>query len=576
MEQFRQFSWKGVTILAKMDEETEYLTSLPRRSRFVVIVLLSFCFISFVFLYASSSKPTVNSIDDLKKAWNMGQYNVHRLADQENKHKSPSDITHAQSSTYRFGPSSGLVVSKGATLRLVIEARDRAGKQTKRGGDMWYATLNSLKPKASTAGKVSDNDDGTYDVTFYAGWEGVARIDIILVHPKEACSFVEKKVWPTEDRVVWVGTFRVKDQSKEDHTETCVLRRNETNWAKKCEYWYPSEIGGTMLICGKPEDEERWTCDDLYALKSLDARIALAASELIEGKEYLFEGENVMQIVDEGPKHIQIEGATDQQVVPALLPPCQPGLQAPGNSEGYWLNDQWHSLRCQNFQWGVNDSKAQEASRCLRGKEVYFLGDTTARQWFEAFQESIGLKFFLRNDDAHYRFLRHHPSLNLSVLYQARPLLTTSSKVPFEEVQFEVDVLDSLKNPKCNYIIFLSLWSDTNWDRPSFTKRLNLTKEAIERLTVRCPEARVVVRSPHPVAHGTFETSAYADNILLFGIKDLMTETFRNTQASFLDVWDMSLAYPSPNKRDMPHEVTQQGVNLFMSYVCQSSTRSDT
>ncbi|XP_022098569.1 NXPE family member 1-like [Acanthaster planci] len=569
MEQVREFSWKGLTVLAKMDEETEFLTTLPRKSRFVVLLLLCFCFVTFVFLYALSPRSTVHSIDDLKKAWHMGQYNIHRLNIEEKTLKSPSNITHAQSSIYRFDHSSGLVVSKGDILRLVIEARDVAGKRTTTGGDMWYATLNSLNPKASTAGKVVDNGDGTYEVTFYVGWEGVARIDIILVHPKEACTFVEQKVWPAEDRVVWLGTYKAKREPRnKEYTQTCVLRRNETDWGNMCEYWYPKQIGETLLICGKPTDKKRWTCNDLNALKSLDARIELAASELIEGKEYLFDNENIMQIVEDGPKHIKIEGMKRQQVVEAL-PPCRPGLKAP-SSEGYWLNDQWHSLRCQNFQWGANASKSQEASWCLRGKEVYFLGDTTARQWFEAFQESIGLKFFLRNDDAHYRFFRHHPSLNLSVLYQARPLLMTSFQVPFEEVQFEVDLLDSLKNTKCNYIVLLSPWSDTNWDRASFTERLNLMKDAIERLTVRCPEARVVVRGPHPVEHTTFKSSTYAENILLLKIRDLMAKIFRYSSASFLDVWDMGLAYPSPNKRDMPNEVIQQGVNLFMSYVCQN------
>ena len=59
MDQVYEFTWKGVTILAKMDEQAELKTSLPRRSRFVVIVVLCFCFVSFMFLYTTSTKPTV-------------------------------------------------------------------------------------------------------------------------------------------------------------------------------------------------------------------------------------------------------------------------------------------------------------------------------------------------------------------------------------------------------------------------------------------------------------------------------------------------------------------------------------
>ena len=180
------------------------------------------------------------------------------------------------------------MIPKGTIFRMVIEARDLAGKRTTHGGDMWYATLNSLKPKASTSGQVIDNGDGTYDVLFYAGWEGVAKIDIILAHPKEACAFVQEKVWPVQDRAVWAGVFMVKGRRKA-HTTTCLLRRNGTEWGNKCEYWYPQEMGDTMLVCGKPEDKDTWSCDDLYSVGIMKARIELAASELIEGKEYLFE-----------------------------------------------------------------------------------------------------------------------------------------------------------------------------------------------------------------------------------------------------------------------------------------------
>lgn len=193
-------------------------------------------------------------------------------------------------SPLRILDSSGLVIQKGTTLRLVIEARDLAGTRTTRGGDMWFATLNSLKPKASTSGTVVDYGDGTYLVTFYAGWVGVAKIDIILAHPKEACDFVEERVWPAEERMVWSGVFRAKDGKKSKTKQTtCLLQRNGTKWDNKCKYWYPAEMGKVTLVCGKPDDKSAWSCDDLYSLGMMKARVDLTASELIQGREYLFE-----------------------------------------------------------------------------------------------------------------------------------------------------------------------------------------------------------------------------------------------------------------------------------------------
>ena len=147
----------------------------------------------------------------------------------------------------------------------------------------------------------------------------------------------------------------------------------------------------------------------------------------------------------------------------------------------------------------------------------------------------------------------------------------TSSQVPFDETRFEVDVLDSLTDRKCNYIIVLSPWSHTYWDRASFFKRLELLKEAIDRLFLKCPKVPVVVRGSHLGSHGTFKSSVYSNNIILRGIRDMIKETLGGTGISFLDSWDMSVAYPSPNRLILPMEVVQQEMYLIMSYICKSS-----
>ncbi|XP_071798422.1 NXPE family member 3-like [Asterias amurensis] len=552
-----------IGFLAKMEDQVEAVTSLSRKSRFVILVLLCICVSVLYINYTESKKPTVRSLDDLKRLWNIGQHRHDDVIDQT--HKSPPTITSAKSSSYRILDSSGLVFQKGSTLRLVIEARDLAGTRTTRGGDMWFATVNSLNPKASTSGNVVDNGDGTYLVQFYAGWVGVAKIDIILAHPKEACDFVEERVWPAEDRQVWSGVFRVQDGKKLKTTKTtCLLQRNGTKWDNTCEYWYPAEMGDTTLVCGKPEDKNTWSCDDLYSLGVMKARVDLTASELIQGKEYLFEKANVMQIVEQGPKHIKIDGTQDVRSV--SLPPCQPDLPDQ-TSEGFWFKDKWHSLRCRNTPW--HNPTVDHIAQCFKGKSVFFLGDTTARQLFEAFHEAIGLKFLLRSDDAHYRFIRHHSSLNLSVVYQARPLLTTSSQVPIGETRFETDILNNLKDQKCNSVILLSPSSHTFLDRMNFLEMVKFLKGAITDLLARCPKTPIAVRGPHPGVHGTFTSSVYGNNIILRDIRDILKETLQGTGVFFLDSWDINVAYPSPNHVVLPVDVAKQEVALFMSYVCK-------
>lgn len=50
------------------------------------------------------------------------------------------------------------------------------------------------------------------------------------------------------------------------------------------------------------------------------------------------------------------------------------------NAAGYYFNDTWRSLSGSAVQQ-FNDPSA--ITRCLRGKIVYMLGDSTLRQWYK-------------------------------------------------------------------------------------------------------------------------------------------------------------------------------------------------
>ncbi|XP_013856380.1 NXPE family member 3 [Austrofundulus limnaeus] len=53
---------------------------------------------------------------------------------------------------------------------------------------------------------------------------------------------------------------------------------------------------------------------------------------------------------------------------------------------GYYYQDVWRALDGTKVQQ-FNDSKA--VSRCLKGKVVHMYGDSTIRQWFEHFVQSL-------------------------------------------------------------------------------------------------------------------------------------------------------------------------------------------
>ena len=110
--------------------------------------------------------------------------------------------------------SPGRPVKFGDFFSVIIEAHDSYGRHSSTGGDFFCANIRSRQ--ANAAGKITDFNNGTYEVIFFAAWPGVVSIEINLVHPSETIDFIERELWPMEGRVVWTGNFKKKKAQCKD------------------------------------------------------------------------------------------------------------------------------------------------------------------------------------------------------------------------------------------------------------------------------------------------------------------------------------------------------------------------
>lgn len=62
---------------------------------------------------------------------------------------------------------------------------------------------------------------------------------------------------------------------------------------------------------------------------------------------------------------------------------CHPGLHTPVPA-GFYLNDVWTSFVCSTRHF-----TAQTTTECLKDKDIYMMGDSTMRQWFEFFAKAV-------------------------------------------------------------------------------------------------------------------------------------------------------------------------------------------
>lgn len=258
------------------------------------------------------------------------------------------------------------------------------------------------------------------------------------------------------------------------------------------------------------------------------------------------------------------------------LPACQPDLPSPPvGGLGYWRSDTWHSLVCRTKTDWANPN---EIGECLRGKDLYFLGDPTVRQWLEVLSDMMGVGFKRQHPAERDNVYRNFSRYNTSMTYRFHPLYITSKmegKQP-NKLAFEVDVLDSLESTGCNHVVVISSWVHfVLWTRESFVERVGLLRDAVLRLKARCPDVKIVVTGPHPREQPSKESRVYNNDLVSQRIGGILEDAFSQTGALYLDVWDLNLGYPSSNSLYMRRAVVKGELGMFLSYVCGENTANN-
>ncbi|XP_072020349.1 NXPE family member 4-like [Amphiura filiformis] len=264
---------------------------------------------------------------------------------------------------------------------------------------------------------------------------------------------------------------------------------------------------------------------------------------------------------DNGTYSIEIKGHGNL-VPPIDLPYCGPNLEGL-ISDGFWFDGIWTSFKCKKPSLDV-----QYVGECFRNKEVHLLGDSTLRQWGK-----LVTSLMSGHDDAD-QFVKHHVKAYNFTLTLHFNKVKMGIVYRYDLNEYEVDVLDSLRNPECNYVIVFSAgFHYVQWSREAYKDHLLHLRAASMELLARCPDVPIVFKGLHPRDH---PWDVYTDIAVSDYIIHEMLQLARNifdqpgVQIYFLETWDLALSYPSPNKVHMPyHTEKEEEVSMFLSYACQ-------
>ncbi|XP_071945541.1 NXPE family member 1-like [Antedon mediterranea] len=443
-------------------------------------------------------------------------------------------------------------VKVGDFFSVIIQARDLYSQCTS-GYDFFFATMNS-KENHNT-GKITDLKNGTYEVLFFAGWPGVINISIVLVHPSEAVYFIEQEIWPLEKRLAWKGYF---EQNKSE-TQFCSISKKALLGVDKCQYSHPLAMGETVFFCDKPMKS---SCDRLSWLQTNSPYIGSVFSKLYSSHQQLFSKSVTYARLVQGTTSIKISKEGNLPLVISRLPECRADLQMP-LSDGFWTNDVWTSLHCKTKQW-----TKQEITKCIRGKHMILMGDSTTRQWTEQLLNIMGVTKSKYTTKPNTKHIRHH-STSMMLDFYFHPYTLGSPTFYYRVGKWEYEILNNLKKKDCNYVIIVSPWAHyIQWTKDSYTERLHLLREALVRFMKRCPNAKIVVKTSHPRNHPSTNSLLYASDKIVYNIYKLFVSIFSGLGIHIIDIWDMNLSYPSMNTIHMPSPVIHQELFLMFSHIC--------
>nr|DBA22279.1 TPA: hypothetical protein GDO54_013318 [Pyxicephalus adspersus] len=436
----------------------------------------------------------------------------------------------------------------GDTLTVTVEMFNYLGERKTHGGDFLRARIFSADLGAGASGRIEDFNNGTYKIYFTLFWEGHVQISILLLHPSEGVYVLWKLRNAGFKYIIFTGQFL--NNSKEVYTE-CGFQL-DSKQKELCEY--SDNKYGEYFYCIKPQGVP---CEAFISLKSDNTPYFYLNNK----ERKMFKSSNLGL---EFPKNI---GSVDVQQCNRNLTKkeskCKIG-EDPLLPSGYFLRTQWNPVNCKRYK----PETSFAINKCLSGKMIYFLGDSTLRQWIEYIPKVIKtLKFFdMQGKGIHRTHLALDLKNNLYVKWKkhGHPFVTHSlyTVKDYSSIAREIDQLAG----GANTVIAVTLGQHFRaFPIILFIERLLKIRKAIENLLKRSPETKVIIKTEN-TREINLDVERFSD---FHGYTQylLMKEVFLGLNVGVIDAWDMTTAFGSYNAH--PSEtIIQNQINMLLSFIC--------
>ncbi|XP_041425150.1 NXPE family member 1 isoform X2 [Xenopus laevis] len=434
----------------------------------------------------------------------------------------------------------------GDSLTVQVTMFDYVGKRKTYGGDFLRARIFSPKVEAGASGRIDDLNNGLYNVHFALFWEGNVKISILLMHPSEGVAALWRARNSGYKNIIFYGQYEYR--SKKVQSE-CGFELDSDE--AKCEYGAKEDKD--FFYCIKPDNV---SCESLISVTSKER----SHTYLNTLEKTLFLRSNIGVEIPQTTESVDVMSCNRNSEV---KPKCSTGMFQPFPS-GYFLNNVWYPVFCNLSTYDPQS----HISNCLSGKKIYIMGDSTLLQWTHYIASIMNsLKFFdLHASGSFNTLLLLDTDKNVYIHWKkhGHPLLIAYAFTvkDYSTVNQEIDRLEG--GPQTVFVFSLG-----HHFRPFpitlFINRLLNTRKAIERLFLRSPDTKVIIRTEN-----TREQSVAMDRFSdFYGYiqYQLTKDIFQGLNVGIIDAWDMSIASGAFELHPSASTVKNQ-INMFLKYIC--------
>ncbi|XP_078539493.1 NXPE family member 1-like [Lissotriton helveticus] len=435
----------------------------------------------------------------------------------------------------------------GDQLTIRIDVFDYFGNRKKYGGDLFIGRAYSPELGAGTSGKIEDFNNGTYHVHFTLFWEGKVNVSLLLLHPSEANAAIWKARNQGYENVDFTGTFTNQTHSVKTECNFQIQTKKQL-----CEY--VDERDGEYFCCVKPD---HMSCDSFASMMSVNND----HSYLSDVEKSLIVRSNIGKEMKKPIEDINVlqcnKGKTSKEEI------CRTGMHSPFPG-GHFLQNIWNPLGCSMSPSSTKDLM----DKCLPGKMIYLMGDSTLRQWMSYFLNNVQtLKPFNVHEKGLHGTIRYvdvDKNIQLQWIRHGHPFLT-ESVYNVKSLAYVPREIDKLVGGE-NYIIVVTIGHHFRpFPLSLFLRRVISVRKAVERLLARSPDSKIIVKTANIREHSADieRLSDFHGYIHYLATKQI----FRGLNIGFVDSWDMTIASASYFLHPIP-SVVENHVQMFLTYIC--------